>query len=180
VLWIFIAFKNSSSLARFEPANLGGKHDNHYTTEEDHPTSLITAVCWNTRLQARKNTAVTYLAQCLLCILNIAEDFALIGFVRWANPVSYRNRHEMCPSHGFLREKKSGRKKLQRGIAIGYIIRNCQHGNQSSGVRYRALRSTSSQSVTLCGRTYKLSRIICPLLCVHLRRWTDFLFVLIA
>jgi hypothetical protein len=37
VLWIFIALKNSSSSAGFEPANLkfNGKHDNHQTTEND-------------------------------------------------------------------------------------------------------------------------------------------------
>jgi hypothetical protein len=31
MLWIFIALKKPSSLAQFEPANLGsrGKHDNH-------------------------------------------------------------------------------------------------------------------------------------------------------
>jgi hypothetical protein len=36
VLRIFIALKNPSSLAGFEPANLGskGKHANYYTTEE--------------------------------------------------------------------------------------------------------------------------------------------------
>jgi hypothetical protein len=35
VLRIFIALKNASSSAEFEPANLGlsGKHTNHYTTE---------------------------------------------------------------------------------------------------------------------------------------------------
>jgi hypothetical protein len=35
VLQIFIALKNASSSAEFEPANLGlsGKHTNHYTTE---------------------------------------------------------------------------------------------------------------------------------------------------
>jgi hypothetical protein len=33
----FIALKNSSFSAGFEPANFGssGKHDNHYTTEND-------------------------------------------------------------------------------------------------------------------------------------------------
>jgi hypothetical protein len=37
VLQNFIAFKNPSSSAGFEPANLGsnGKHDNHYTAEID-------------------------------------------------------------------------------------------------------------------------------------------------
>jgi hypothetical protein len=37
VLRNFIALKNPSTSAGFEPANLGfsGKHDNHYTTEGD-------------------------------------------------------------------------------------------------------------------------------------------------
>jgi hypothetical protein len=37
VLRIFIALKNSSLSAGFEPANLepNGKPDNHYTTEKD-------------------------------------------------------------------------------------------------------------------------------------------------
>jgi hypothetical protein len=37
VLRIFIALKNTSSSAAFVPANLGsnGKHDYHYTTEND-------------------------------------------------------------------------------------------------------------------------------------------------
>jgi hypothetical protein len=37
VLLIFIAHKNPSLSARFEPSNPGfnGKHDNHYTTEND-------------------------------------------------------------------------------------------------------------------------------------------------
>jgi hypothetical protein len=37
VLWIFIALKNSSPSAGFEPANLGSnnKHTYHYTTEDD-------------------------------------------------------------------------------------------------------------------------------------------------
>jgi hypothetical protein len=35
MLWNFIALKTPSLLARFEPANLGSKHANNYTTEED-------------------------------------------------------------------------------------------------------------------------------------------------
>jgi hypothetical protein len=36
----FIALKNLSLSAGFEPTNLGsnGKYDNHYTTENDKPT----------------------------------------------------------------------------------------------------------------------------------------------
>jgi hypothetical protein len=36
---MFIALKNPSLLAGFEPANPGanGKHDNHYKTEKDGP-----------------------------------------------------------------------------------------------------------------------------------------------
>jgi hypothetical protein len=36
MLGIFIAFKNPSLLAGFQPVNLAsnGKHDNHYTTEK--------------------------------------------------------------------------------------------------------------------------------------------------
>jgi hypothetical protein len=38
MLQIFIALKNSSPLAGFEPMNLGssGKHDNRYTTKNEH------------------------------------------------------------------------------------------------------------------------------------------------
>jgi hypothetical protein len=37
VLWMYMTPKNQSLSAGFEPANLGsnGKHDNHYTTEDD-------------------------------------------------------------------------------------------------------------------------------------------------
>jgi hypothetical protein len=37
MLWIFIALKNPSLSAGFEPANLGSicKHDNYYTAEND-------------------------------------------------------------------------------------------------------------------------------------------------
>jgi hypothetical protein len=38
MLWIFVAPKNPSFLARFESANLesNGKHDNHYTNEPNY------------------------------------------------------------------------------------------------------------------------------------------------
>jgi hypothetical protein len=47
VLWIFIAFKNPSLSAGFEPVNLGssGKHDNHYTTKNDWVSRLRNTDC---------------------------------------------------------------------------------------------------------------------------------------
>jgi hypothetical protein len=47
MLQIFIALKNPSPLAMFEPVNLAlnGKHDNHLTTENDLPYPQLVFWC---------------------------------------------------------------------------------------------------------------------------------------
>jgi hypothetical protein len=73
VLRIKIALKNPSPSAGFEPWNLesNGKHDNYYTTEDDHRP--IVSGCSVIRIsEARTATVVE-----LLAIIINAERFAM-------------------------------------------------------------------------------------------------------